>query len=427
MKLNILNPTPKNIRALKCPPGKKQSYERISKDLHLYVSTTPGGSKSFVYRRYLNNTYRELHLGLKFADSLDDAMAREVIKEAESKAAELHARINRGENPFDEAVTAKQDPTLRELFDAYMERHIKKSRKRPGDIENDFKRWLLKLANRKATSITRHEADKLHGELSKNRGPYSANRAIQLARAIFNKARTWKLYLGDNPFADISLYDEYPRNRFLSEKEAGKLLQALQLIPDGNSDLETLRDIILLACFIGARKDNLMSMRFDELDLSAFTWTIPAHKTKNKFEQLIPLGNAELNILNNRKQLLKRAGIISPYVFPGSGKNGHLTDFKKSWTTLRRQIGLEDVTVHDLRRSLAAGMASQNVNTALIKGALNHADIKTTIKHYAKTSKQAELEARQLVQNAWFKAAESLEDSDSTSLVELPSTKTKTG
>jgi len=406
MKVSIINPTPKNIRALKCPPGKKQCYERISKDLHLYVSITPSGNKSFVYRRYLNNTYRELHLELKFGDSLDDAMAREVIREAESKAAELHARINRGENPFDRAAAAKGEATFKELFDEYMERHIKKSRKRPGDIENDFKRWLLKFANRKASTITRHEADNLHGELSRHRGPYSANRAVQLGRAVFNKASVWKIYNGDNPFSGISLYDEHPRNRFLSEEEAGKLLKALQSIPDGNNDVTTLRDIILLACFTGARKDNLMSMRWDEIKLSACTWTIPAHKMKGKTEQTIPLGNAELNILTNRKQLLKRAGIISPYVFPGSGKDGHLTDFKKSWTTLRGQIGLGDVTVHDLRRSLAAGMASQNVNTALIKGALNHADIKTTIKHYAKTSKQAELEARQLVQNVWLKAAE---------------------
>ena len=92
--------------------------------------------------------------------------------------------------------------------------------------------------------------------------------------------------------------------------------------------------------------------------------------------------------------------------FPALAATGHLTDFKKSWSTLRGQLGLEDVTVHDLRRSLAAGMASQNVNVALVKSALNHADLKTTLKHYALTGKQAELEARQLVQNVWLKAAE---------------------
>ena len=414
MQPKIVNATPKNIRALKCPSGKRQSYARISTDLHLYVSTKPSGNKSFVYRRYLDSRYRELDLGLKFADSLDDVKAREVIAEAESKAAVLHARINRDENPFDKAVAAKGELTFRELFDLYMERHIKKGRKRPGDIENDFKRWLLKFANRHAISITRHEADKLHGELNKNRGPYSANRAIQLARAIFNKASAWKIYSGENPFSGISLYDEHPRNRFLSEEEAGKLLKALQSIPDGNNDTTTMRDIILLACFTGARRENLMSMRFDELNLSTGTWTIPAHKMKGKFEQVIPLGNAELNILNHRKQLLKRADTISPFVFPSSSKSGHLTDFKKSWTTLRGQIGLQDVTVHDLRRSLAAGMASQNVNTALIKGALNHADLKTTLKHYAKTSKQAELEARQLVQSVWLKAAEQAPEPENT-------------
>src|ERR1700721_3759172 len=150
MKVSIINPTPKNIRALKCPPGKKQCYERISKDLHLYVSITPSGNKSFVYRRYLNNTYRELHLELKFGDSLDDAMAREVIREAESKAAELHARINRGENPFDEAIAAKKALTVRELFNEYMERHVKKSRKQVTETNDNVERGVTKLATSRA-------------------------------------------------------------------------------------------------------------------------------------------------------------------------------------------------------------------------------------------------------------------------------------
>jgi integrase len=149
-------------------------------------------------------------------------------------------------------------------------------------------------------------------------------------------------------------------------------------------------------------------MRFDELDLAAGNWSIPGRKTKNLQGQVIPLGPTEIAILKERRELLKAAGIIGPYLFPGDGKTGHVQDIKRSWTTLRKRLEISDVTVHDLRRSLAASMASQNVNVSLIKSALNHKDLKTTLSVYAMTSKQAELEARQLAQSVWIKAAEQL-------------------
>ena len=53
-----------------------------------------------------------------------------------------------------------------------------------------------------------------------------------------------------------------------------------------------------------------------------------------------------------------------------------------------------DVTIHDLRRNLGSWMASENVNMALVKGALNHKDMETTLNVYAKTAKQSEREAQ---------------------------------
>src|ERR1700721_892971 len=403
MQPNIINPTPRHIRALKCPPGKKQCYERISQDLHLYVSVTPGGSKSFVYRRYLNNTYRELHLELKFADSLDDAMAREVIKEAESRAAELHARINRGENPFDEAIAAKKALTVRELFNEYMERHVKKSRKQVTETNDNFERWFSKLAHRRAASVTRHDAEKFHGEMNKERGPYAANRAVQLGRAVYKKAIKWKLIANDNPFSSLSLFDEHSRDRFLSAEEAGKLIQVLKDVPEKNDDFRALRDFILLSMFTGARKTTVLSMRWDEIKDGM--WHIPDAKSKNKSGQVIPLSANELAILNDRRNMFKTEGIIGGSVFPGTGSYGYLRDIKRSWTSLRKQTGLQDCTVHDLRRSLASAMASNNTNLSLIKSALNHRDLKTTAKVYAKVNKAAELEARELAHATWFKAA----------------------
>jgi len=77
--------------------------------------------------------------------------------------------------------------------------------------------------------------------------------------------------------------------------------------------------------------------------------------------------------------------MTSPWVFPSkTSKSGHLEDLKRAWTTIRKQTKLTDVTIHDLRRSLASAMASQNVNVALIQSALHHKDLKTTLGVYLK-------------------------------------------
>jgi integrase len=404
MKVSVINPTPRNIRALKCPPGKKQCYERISKDLHLYVSVTPGGSKSFVYRRYVGGTYRELHLELKFASTLDDVMAREVIREAESKAAELHARINRGENPFDDALSAKQEPTLQDLFQTYFKEHLDKKRKRAKQTEQDFNNWFADWKNRRVSSITRKDVEKLHGKVKTERGARTANKAIALGRAMLNKARLWKMHSGENVFSSISMFPEKTRDRFLSPEEAGKIIQGLQALPDTYEDL---KHFVMLSLLIGARKANLLSMSWNDIDLSAGIWTIP--ETKNGSSQLVPLGQTELDILTSRRDAQKDNSTISPYVFPSTrnSSSGHLIDPKKAWTTFRRNVGIKDITLHDLRRSLAATMAANNQNVALIQSALGHKDLKTTLGVYARVNKTAELQAKQTAHAVWFKAAES--------------------
>lgn len=71
------------------------------------------------------------------------------------------------------------------------------------------------LRKKKLSAITPTMAEQFHGELAKKRGEYSANRSVQLLRAVFNKGKVWKLFDGENPFVGITLFPEKPRDRFL--------------------------------------------------------------------------------------------------------------------------------------------------------------------------------------------------------------------
>jgi len=399
--------TARYIRALACPDHLKQRYFSVLPDVHLYVSVGRGGKKSFVFRLPIERTWRVLDLNCKFEDSLPDALLRDVMLEAQSKAAEVTARLNRGENVF-EKQRKESSPTLQELFEHYKEHHLEKRGKRVLDNENNFKRWFAKknLAKKRANEFSHGEAARLHSSMEET--PGSANRAVQLGRAMFNFGiKTRFISRTDNPFAGVSLYRENERDRVLSDEEAAKLLTELEAIPAVHSRERTLRDFILLSLLTGARKSNVMTMRWDELDLKTGTWSIPAEKTKTQRAQLIPLGAMEKEILTQREELLEDSGEVeddNPWVFPGKGAAGHMVDPGNAWESLRERLGMSDLWIHDLRRSLASSMANTGADVSVVRAALNHTDTRTTLKAYIRTSQQVQLEARQKAQEAWFEA-----------------------
>ncbi len=389
-----INFTKKGIQALEKPADGKQVYYRDTQTAGLALSVARGGTKSFVYYRKVNGKPTK-----KFIGAFPDM----AIERAREKATEWNAAIAVGENPFDELPDQEQ-LTLGNLFEQYIERHAKKNRKTWQVMEKDFVRVLNHWRNRQPNTITVADVEKLHHDLKDSRGSTRANRTLQLLRAIYNKAILWKLYQGDNPVKGITLYPETARERFLSGAEVGRLFQALKEEPN-----DLIKDFVWLSLLTGARKANICSMRWDQIDFSQDTWTIP--ETKNGTSQTIKLTQIETEILKKRRkqvdqELSKRQRETKDdYVFPGDGSTGHLVDPKKSFARLLEAAKINGCTIHDLRRNLGSWMASADVNVALIKGALHHKDMKTTLNVYARTAKDAEREGREKAHEAMFEAA----------------------
>ena len=122
---------------------------------------------------------------------------------------------------------------------------------------------------------------------------------------------------------------------------------------------------------------------------------------KNSRALTILLTPTEMEILERRSHQGK-----GDFVFPGTGRTGHFIEPKKPWHKLLERAEITDLHLHDLRRSLASYMANTGANVAIIKNALNHKDIKTTLNVYARTAKPAELEARQKAHDRMVELAE---------------------
>ncbi len=399
--------TAKYLRTLTCPAHMKQCYVTVLPDVHLYVSVGRGGTKAFCFRCKQDGNWRTLDLNCKFDESLPDVLARSAMLEAQSRAAELTARRNRGENVFEQARTVNTTPTLQDLFEHYKTNHLEKTGKRTQENANNFNRWFSRrnLNKKKVVEFSHDDASRLHKQMEKT--PGSANRAVQLGRALFNFGiKTRFISRSDNPFSGVSLYPENQRDRVLSDEEAGRLIQAISDAPRNHCQERTLADLIMLWLLTGVRKTVMLSMEWSEITEENWLWKIPASKMKGRKMQEILLGPAEIEILAKRKQLLIDDGRFSKYVFPSDkSASGHIEDPGNAWESLRERLGLEDLWIHDLRRSLASAMANTGASVAIVKQTLAHTDERTTMKAYIRTNRQAQLDARQKAQQGWFEAS----------------------
>ena len=120
-----------------------------------------------------------------------------------------------------------------------------------------------------------------------------------------------------------------------------------------------------MALLTGARKTNILEMRWDQL--TGGMWRIP--ETKNGEVVVVPLVQQAQNILQARRE---RYG-DQPWVFPGPGKAGHLLEVRKAWVRICKRAGLENLRIHDLRRTLGSWQALSGASEIIIGKSLGHA------------------------------------------------------
>lgn len=134
---------------------------------------------------------------------------------------------------------------------------------------------------------------------------------------------------------------------------------------------ETIRDYVLISLLTGARRTNVLEMRWQDVSFERAEWRIGM--TKNGTPQTVTLSPEALEVLRNRKP---QEGAV--FVFSGTGKQGHLAEPKKGWTRILERAGIADLRIHDLRRTLGSWQAKTGASLAIIGKSLNHKNQSTT-------------------------------------------------
>jgi Arm DNA-binding domain/Phage integrase family len=276
-----INFTKTTLAALIAPTTARRVAYFDTKTRGLLLLITLKGTKTFYVRRKLNGRSERIFIG-RFPEWS--------VEKARACADEINAACGRGEDPAEFGRAKRSEMTLDDLFEQYMNRNGPHLR-RPDKPRNNYRLYLGHWGNRRLSTVKRHEVDSLHKHLARTKSNVTANIALKLLHAMYNKAiNEWRIWSGDNPAHGIRKLRENSRDRFLQAAEMPFFMLAVALEP--NTDV---RDLVQLALLTGARRANLLAMRWDNVTLEEKVWRIP--ETKNGTPQLLPLAPEAILIL----------------------------------------------------------------------------------------------------------------------------------
>jgi integrase len=347
------------------------AIKATGKDLILFDDELPGfglrvkpnGARSFLIQYRQGGRTRRLTLG---------RFGRLAPEEARKLARQHLAAVGRGGDPSEERHRTQQAPTLTQFADRYMIEHAI-GKKKPRSAEGDRRMLrdviLPRLGRRKVEDITRSEVVKLHQSLAAT--PYSANRTLALLSKMFNLAERWGVRPeGTNPCRYVDKYPERRRERFLSGAELARLGEMLAAAEQTGSEPRPVIAAIRLLVLTGCRKSEILTLRWEEVDLERGALHLPDSKTGPKS---VPLGAAAAEVLAGIPRV---AG--NPFVFPGEREGSHWVNVERSWRRIRRAAGFPELRMHDLRHSYAAIGAAAGLGLPVIGRILGHTQASTT-------------------------------------------------
>ncbi len=362
MPSNSITFTEDRLARLKPPATGRDVYRDTMSPLIVRVTST--GVKTYsIYKK----------MGGKPVRHTIGQVGKILLKDARAAAAVALGKIPLGVNPNVEKkqrAAKRVRITFGQLWDYYLEQHAKPHKKSWRDDEGRYKRHLeTEWKDKPLDGIDQAAVEHLHTKVGVD-APYEANRLRALLHKMFSLAPKIG-FKGPNPVHGIKRFKEHQRERFLQADELPTFFKALEQM---RIDSPVVADALEVALWTGARRGNVMAMRWEELALQRAEWTIPAAKHKNGKQIVVHLPAPALEILVKRQET---AG-TSPWVFPGRRHGKHIQDPYKPWRALLEASGLKDLRPHDLRRTMGSWETATGANLQVVGKTLGHASLAST-------------------------------------------------
>ncbi len=355
----------------------------------LYLVIQPSGTKSWAYRYRFQGTPRKLTLGayplIPLADKRDEN-GRVIVKGARTLAAMAREEIEQGRDPAGDKKVIAEEGADRDLFPVAFARFIEKYAKPKNRGWQETARLVgLKLdpeteelvqvkgglaakwATRRVQDIAKRDIIDLLDAITERGAGFTANRTLAALRRFFG----WLVerdVLPVSPCAGVKRPAvENQRDRVLSDDEIKTLWQACE------TEAYPFGRVAQLLLLTGQRKSEVSDAVDAEIDRDKSLWTIPGERTKNGEVHTVHLCATAKEIIKTLPRIKSERG----YLFTTTGLSP-VSGFSKGKceidAAMEKVTGEEpaDWRFHDLRRTVASGMARLGVKLEVIEKVLNH-------------------------------------------------------
>ena len=292
--------------------------------------------------------------------------------EARKQAAVVIGRIKRGEDP-------KSDPTapvtVADLADRYLRAHVEPNCKTSS--KRTYRSLILRhilpaLGERPLDSVDRADVATLQHALRDR--PGAANATLKLLSHMFGRAQAWGLVAaGHQPYRSIRPYRLRAHVRYLTEKEYRRLGETLK---DGEANgwidkraATALRLLMLTGC----RKNEILTLRWDDVDWQARELRLRDSKTGPCLVALTPPVEGVLESIERTPG--------NPWVIAGARPGTRRKTLWSVWQQVSRRAGLQGMRLHDLRHSYASRALALGESLPMIAKLLNHAQMQTSARY----------------------------------------------
>jgi len=337
----------------------------------LWLQVSPSGTKSWVFRFTLAGRSREMGLGPLHTVSL---------AEARNKALEKRKLLLDGVDPIEARNTTQRTAdsnaaravTFKTEAENYIEAHRAgwKNAKHADQWTNTLETYAYPFIGKQLVSeIDTALVMKCLQPIWSTKTE-TASRVRGRIESVLDYATALKHRTGDNPARWRGHLDHLlpkptkvaktEHHAALPYTEAGAFVKALRA-QDGLS-ARALEFTILTA----TRTGEAIGARWDEIDLDASLWTVPAVRMKAAVLHRVPLSKAAVRILKGVR------GLNAEFVFPGLKEKQSLSNMAML-SLLQKRMGRKDLTVHGFRSTFRDWAAElSNFPNEVVEMALAH-------------------------------------------------------
>lgn len=414
--------TKRSVEAVPAPPAGKRAYlwDDILKGFGAMVM--PTGARSYIVK------YR---IGGREAPARRYTIGRHgspwTTEKARDRATDLLELVRKRIDPMDadkaqlqssaDAKRTDERLSFSSYSDLFIKKHAEARKLRSTeDIRAVFRRDLKPhFGDKPISSIRRADVQVMLDTIGERSGS-AANKSFKWLR----KMLTFAVQRGDiasSPMESMSLpHQEGKRQRVLRGQELVRVWNAAGELGDPWASF------LRLLLLTGQRLREVAGMTWEEIDASAAVWVIPAARTKNARDHLVPLSPQALAVLDALQpdQSLRRGAVFSTNgKVPINGFSKLKVRLDKLVERQEEETGQLDPWVfHDLRRSLATGVQALGFPIEHTEAVLNHVSGKRGglaaiyQLHEYRDEKAAVL-------NAWGRHVETLVEGRSANVVEM--------